>query len=252
MELNYQRDDQPVMQTAGRLLEEGRAALSSPDESPALGLFLQATELLDGERDSTMKADVLNDLALAYYRPGALDEAIETFACSRAVAVAINDPVRTSMAEHNLGLMQLRRSSWADALQHFEAALSTLSARKHALNGPTLHRSGVAHDRLGLLDEADARYREAIAELATGDHAREHSEALADLARLQRRTGRHGEAYANFVKAVAVLEDDPIARPAPRTIALAAVQALRVGRPLGALRMTVRLLGHIRRRARRS
>ncbi len=130
---------------------------------------------------------------------------------ARSGADGLGDPALAARALHRLGAALAAGSRPASGVAALEHALSlagtalgsdvkTTSAIRHAL-ATALHAAG-------RLDEAEAKYNEALDE-RVGGLGPEHevvAYSLGDLARLAMERGRHEEAEATTLRAIAILE----------------------------------------------
>jgi len=92
------------------------------------------------------------NLGIAFYRTGMLDEAAREF--RRVTELRDTD----ATAHFYVGLVELRKARWREAVGHFEAARDNAAGK-----AAVLHNLGLALEQLGQYDEADAAFGDAAA-----------------------------------------------------------------------------------------
>jgi predicted ATPase/DNA-binding SARP family transcriptional activator len=97
----------------------GDAWRSVAEVSEAIAIY----RVLGDQRELSI---ALNDLALAFYRTGDLDEAIEALVKATGVAEEAGDDMGSGIAQTNLGLMELDRGDAAAAVGHLESGLAAI------------------------------------------------------------------------------------------------------------------------------
>jgi tetratricopeptide (TPR) repeat protein len=229
------------------LLDEGHRHINSSDEEPALAIFLRALAMVKPLSDPSLEADALNAVALAYFRRGSFGEARSHFQRARDLVERLGDVEYLAMLDHNIGMTHLREEAWEAALPYFERAVPGLrDAGQRVLLPTAMHGVALSHDRLGRPERALEEYGRVVQVLADGANPNELAKAYENIARLHRRYGRHAEAYENVEKALAVhREAGPSRQGGRRVFVFAAMQALRVGRPLDVVRHMFRLGVHL-------
>ena len=98
------------------------------------------------------------NLGVAFYRTGLLDEAQREF--RRVLALRDAD----GSARFHLGLVQLRRAEWAEAIETFQRA-----AQEPDAPAAVFHNLAYAFERLGLLEDAAAALADAARRSHTAD-----------------------------------------------------------------------------------
>ncbi len=111
------------------------------------------------------------NLGVAFYRTGLFDEAQREF--QRVLELRSADV----SARFHLGLIQLRRDEWADAVETFRRAAAEPDAP-----APVFHNLAYGLERMGRLDEAAMVLAEAVRRATTSDPRTELSQAMVALA----------------------------------------------------------------------
>ena len=149
---------------------------------------------------STAAAPKVNDsrveehrnLGIAFYKAGMFDESLREFR-----RVADLRPTDASAPFH-LGLIALRQFRWADAAESFKQAAEAGGARP-----ATLHNLGVALERLGRLDEAEAAFGDAAS------RAREDARIMLGWSIVALKRGEHQVAQGRLARALELLGGKP-------------------------------------------
>ena len=229
-----QRSDVDEVQA---LLDLGQSHINSRYEDPALDIFLRALAIVEPQPDSVLKADCLNAVALAYFRRGSFGDARSYFQRVKEVVERLNDDAYVGMMDHNIGMTYLREEAWEVALPYYERAIPRLREAGRVLILPiTMHSVAQIHDRLGRPERALEEYGSVAQLLADGANPNELANVHENVARLHRRYGRQAEAYESVLKALAIRREvGPSRQGGRRVFVFAAMQALRLGRPLHAI-----------------
>ncbi|HEY2824994.1 MAG TPA: DUF4388 domain-containing protein [Gemmatimonadales bacterium] len=91
------------------------------------------------------------NLGIAFYKTGMMDEAGREF--RRVADLRPSD----AGAMFYIGMVAVRQGRWHDAVDAFKQSIERGGER-----GPALHNLGLAYERLGLLDDAEQAYGEAV------------------------------------------------------------------------------------------
>ncbi len=161
----------------------------------AVSLYHQALEIATKLKDDQARAGILNNLGLAQYETGELDEAKITLDQALTLARQESDRQREGRALHNLGSLAWSQGRLNDAEQFFSAALEICREQRDRVGeAETLSSLGITWEAQGLWTEAEDAYRQTLVVLQEiGDH---HGQAyalinLGNVAELQE---RHEEA----------------------------------------------------------
>lgn len=150
---------------------EGRAA-------EAVQCFKDALAFA-GEQD---RADVLNNLGLAYYEAGHLDNALEALNEARAKFHDRRDKRREASALHNLGSVAWTQGRLNEAEEYFSSALTLYQNlnQRHEI-AETLNSLGLVQEAQGRWDDAAATSRQALSLLQTDKDEYGQAQVLANL-----------------------------------------------------------------------
>lgn len=176
------------------------------DTRLALDLGGEVLPLWQALGDRLWEAATRNEVGLALWLLGRMDEARTSFEAALAIQRSIGDRYGEAVSLSNLCASDLPRGELRAALACYEEALPRLrEVRAAALEGSALTSSGRALDVLGQPDRALVRYGEALAlARALGDRTGE-ARALNNLAVLHREMGELQEALASYGQALEIV-----------------------------------------------
>jgi tetratricopeptide (TPR) repeat protein len=150
---------------------EGRAPEAIPHYQHALALA-----------DEAARPALLNNLGLAYYEAGRLDEAEEAWQTAVAAYQTNGDVEREANVHHNLGSLYWTRGQLPAAESAFTAALSVYEQRQQShAQAETLNSLGLVREARGQWASAADAYRQALALLQQRGDAYGQMQALANL-----------------------------------------------------------------------
>ncbi len=161
----------------------------------AIALYHQALEIVTELGDDQARAGILNNLGLAQYETGELDEAQITLNQALELARQQSDRQREGRALHNLGSLAWTQGRLTEAEGFFSAALEICREQQDRVGeAETLSSLGITWEAQGLWSEAQDAYRQALTVLQEiGDH---HGQiyALINLGNVAELQERHEEA----------------------------------------------------------
>ncbi|MCA9654998.1 MAG: protein kinase [Myxococcales bacterium] len=145
-------------------LRTGRAAAAHGQLDSAIMLIEPLIELAEGRELAPLRALAMTELAAINVEQGAFDRAHSLAQQASNLAASCGDLQAEYAGISVLGKIHLESGDFATALGHLESALEmarSLSLRRR--EGLELHQLATCRFRLGNLEEAEARAREALA-----------------------------------------------------------------------------------------
>lgn len=155
--------------------------------------------------DSESRADVLNNLGLAYYESGQLEQARATLNEVLEMYRQRRDRIREASALHNLGSVAWTQGRLIEAEGYFSSAFAIYQelGQRHD-TAETLNSLGLAQEAQGLWDQAAAAYREALSLLESFGDEIGQAQTLANLGNALILTGDYQRAHECFDRGLVV------------------------------------------------
>jgi tetratricopeptide (TPR) repeat protein len=170
----------------------------------AVACFQRALDLAD----EAARPGILNNLGLAYYEAGQLDEAQEVLQQAQAAYHAVGDHLTEATVLHNLGSLAWTRGRLREAEAYFGVALAIYrdADHSHAL-AETLNSLGLVQEANGRWAEAAVTYRQALTLLQQDRDDYGRAQTLANLGNALTLLQQFAEAATCFQSGLLIARD---------------------------------------------